>query len=623
MCGIFAVYNATGIEGDETRNLMGVRALSHRGPDDEGIFLDDKIFIGHRRLSILDLSSAGHQPMLGADGQVVLAFNGQIYNHPELRAELKAKGYCFHSNCDTETLLNMYLEYGLDAFERMRGMWAIIIWDRRKDILIASRDRMGVKPLYIYEANGEIIFASEIKAILAARPADIAQIDNVSMCRYVTRGWLDHDERTMFNGVFQLPPAVYTVWHAGKILERKTYWTLPSPASKRHDPVELRAMFFDAVERHLQSDVPVATTLSGGLDSSSITCTLAHGLNMADRVNAFSIRLPDTPDESRWIDKTVLETKISHNYLDTDNFSIIDALDDLIESMDEPVFNSAYVHQALLRRHISESGYKVLLTGDGGDEVFGGYAKILPMFVTSLLQDGKNLAARRAIRGGIALTGLQPSEQVARLRLYRDSCIGSRTFQEFCRGYDFFSKSYLLDDEELFPEVEYPQLRGVSSGVPLFRELLDRMRLDIPHHLRNEDRNSMAWGVEARPVFVDHELIELAWSYSYELFMEDGINKRLMRRAMEGIVTPSVLRLKRKFARPGNNTILVYDRLVEPIHEILRNSDVTSDGMWQDNLYQLYEEDRVTRDPDNAYPWFRFYMTQRWLSLKVGQRMTQ
>ena len=617
MCGIFTVYNPAGVDPDNRRYLVGVRALAHRGPDDEGTFLDSKIFVGHRRLSILDLSLAGHQPMLGADGQVVLAFNGQIYNHTELRAELEAEGYRFRSNCDTETLLNMYLEYGLGAFERMRGMWAVAIWDRRDGSLIASRDRMGIKPLYIYEANGEIVLASEIKAILATCP-EAARMDHLSMRRFVTRGWLDHDERTMFADIGQLPPASITVWREGHLVERKTYWRLPRPVQTRADPTELRETFFDVVERHLQSDAPVATTLSGGLDSSSITCALARGLGMADRVHAFSIRPPDTPDESLWIDETVESLQIEHEYLDPDNVDVIQALDELLDHMDEPVFNSAYVYQSILRRHIGALGYKVLLIGDGGDEVFGGYAKLLPMFVTALLQDGKQLAARRAIQGGVSLTGRRPSEQVTRLRSYRDGCIGARTCQEFRRGYDLFSDNVLLDEEELFPEANYPQLEGLSAGAPFFRELLDRMRLDIPHHLRNEDRNSIACGVEARPAFVDHELIELAWSYPYELFMEDGINKRLMRRAMEGTVTPSVLRLRKKMVRPGNNTVLAYDQLAEPMREILQASDVTAGGMWRNDLYRLYELDRAARDPDNAYPWFRFYMTQRWFALKLA-----
>ena len=619
MCGIFTVYNPAGVERDANRYLMGVRALAHRGPDDEGTFLDDKIFVGHRRLSILDLSSAGHQPMLSADGQVVLAFNGQIYNHLELRAELQPKGYRFQSSCDTETVLNMYLEYGLDAFERMRGMWAVTIWDRRDGSLIASRDRMGIKPLYLYEANSEIILTSEIKAILATCP-EAARIDHLSMRRYVTRGWLDHDDHTMFANISQFPPAGITVWRDGRVVARKTYWRLPRPVPTHHDLMELRETFFDVVERHLQSDARVATTLSGGLDSSSITCALARELDMAERVDAFSIQPPDTPDESPWINETVALTHINHDYVDTGDVDVIHALDELLLIMDEPVFNSSYVYQALLRRHVGAHGYKVLLIGDGGDEVFGGYAKVFPMFVTALLQEGKQLAARRAVQGGVSLTGRNPSEQVARLRLYRDSCIGARTCQEFRRGYEMFSDDISLDDEELFPETNYPQLEGLPAGAPFFRELLDRMRLDIPHHLRNEDRNSMAWGVEARPPFVDHELIEKAWSYSYEFFMEGGVNKRLMRRAMEGTVTPSVLRLEKKFVRPGNNTVLVYDQLAEPMREMLQSSDVTADGMWHNDLYQLYELDLAARNSDNAYPWFRFYMTQRWLALRVAPR---
>ena len=171
-----------------------------------------------------------------------------------------------------------------------------------------------------------------------------------------------------------------------------------------------------------------------------------------------------------------------------------------------------------------------------------------------------------------------------------------------------------LDDEELFPAFDHPQLEDEIEGGAFFRELLDRIRLDIPHHLRNEDRNSMAYGLEARPAFVDHELIELAWEFPYELFMENGINKRLMRRAMEGTVTPSVLSLEKKFVRPGNNTVLAYDQLAEPLQDMLHGGD----GLWRDDLYEVYAQDRKDRNVDNAYPWFRFYMTQRWMKLKAS-----
>lgn len=617
MCGIFTVFDPKGVSQNLSYHLVGVRALAHRGPDDEGTYLDDSVFVGHRRLSILDLSPAGHQPMLGADGQVVLAFNGQIYNHPELRDELTAKGYQFRSNCDTETLLNMYLEYGLDAFARMRGMWAVTIWDRRDGTLIASRDRMGVKPLYLYEAGSELVLASEIKAVLASRP-EAGKIDDLSLRRYITRGWLDHDARTMFSRIRQLPPASVTVWRGQGRVEQRIFWRPPVPHARRHDPADIRDGFIDTVERHLQSDAPVATTLSGGLDSSSITCGLARALGRADRVHAFSIRPPDTPDESPWIDDTVAWTGIDHDYLDPEDIDIVDALDDLIERMDEPVFNSAYVYQALLRKFVSRRGYKVLLVGDGGDEVFGGYAKMLPMFQTALLRDGKRHAARRAIRGGQSLSGRTPAEQIARLKLYRDHGIGARTCQEFRRGYDLFSDDVELDDEELFPAFDHPQLEDEIEGCAFFRELLDRIRLDIPHHLRNEDRNSMAYGLEARPAFVDHELIELAWEFPYELFMENGINKRLMRRAMEGTVTPSVLSLEKKFVRPGNNTVLAYDQLAEPLQDMLHGGGGLTDGLWRDDLYKVYAQDRKDCNVDNAYPWFRFYMTQRWMKLKAS-----
>jgi len=294
------------------------------------------------------------------------------------------------------------------------------------------------------------------------------------------------------------------------------------------------------------------------------------------------------------------------------------AMDRMIDQMDEPVFNTAYLYQNVLREMVRAEGYKVLLVGDGGDEVFGGYAKILPMFVESLLADGACRDARTALRGGSDLTGSALDRLVMRQRLLHRAGTGRRQIQEFRRGYDIFGEDGPDIDATLFPDRPHPQLDPSIPGRAFFQELFDRFTIDIPHHLRNEDRNAMAYGLESRPVFLDHRLIELAWTYPYRLFMEGGLNKALFRRAMNGLVTPSVLELRKKFVRPGNNTVTIYDQLGDRFTEMLSGARNGLDGLLRPGLASVFEADREARDMNHAYPWFRLYCLMRWADLKLS-----
>ena len=404
-------------------------------------------------------------------------------------------------------------------------------------------------------------------------------------------------------------------WHTnykGKILE----FTVPS--RNNYNPAVIRDLFVEIVDSHLQSDVPVAATLSGGLDSTSIICALSKNLKKHDEVHAFSIRSKYVSDESSLIDQTIQETGISHNYFDIDDVEVIAYIDEMLIQMDEPIFSASHIFANMLRKHISKKGYKVLLIGDGGDEIFGGYPKIFTMYITSLINQGAFSMAKSAIRGAKDLTGLNYKQQLNRLKLYRDSCLGARTFQEYNRGYDLINQDFLYHEDTLFPEINYTQLDKIDGiGEHYYKELYDRFRIDIPNHLRCEDRNSMAYGIESRPVFLDHKIIEKAWTYPYEYSMEGGVNKNLFRNAMKGIVTESVLTNKKKYVRPGNNARLVYNTLSDTIFSMLENKKYKNQEMWSNNLANMYKNDLQDLNQHNAFPWLRFYIANRWLELKI------
>ncbi|MBF0251420.1 MAG: asparagine synthase (glutamine-hydrolyzing), partial [Alphaproteobacteria bacterium] len=516
MCGIFSVFDFKGRldSGRENAFRAALRTLSHRGPDDEGWLRTDRHFLGHRRLSIMDLSSAGHQPMVSPCGGVTMVFNGQIYNWKQLRTQLEGLGHVFASQCDTESILLGYLEWGEEIFTKLTGMWAVVLVDERAGKLVVSRDRLGIKPLYEgVGENGELIFASEIKAIRPFVPgADT--VDTTVAKRYMARGWLDDVSKTLYTGVRNFPAGCISVWENGVRRDRR-FWTHPIPQRRATDIRAMRDLLIEVVDDHTQSDAPLATTLSGGIDSSTINAIMARELGKRTSIHAFSVDAPDIPDESPLIDETVRELGIQHEYICLNHLDYIREIDAMLDVHDEPTFSVGQLNQFMFRKKVHERGYKVLLVGDGADEVLAGYAKIVPMYVSALMDAGLNEQAEQVLHLSSELTGLGHDEAKSRLDLFRRTGVGGRTVQEYRFGYEMFSEAERPVDARMGFHKTHDQIRFLPSGQDLFQELLDRMIVDIPQILRNEDRNGMAHGIEIRPVFLDHRLIELAWSYPF------------------------------------------------------------------------------------------------------------
>lgn len=620
MCGLLAVFSVAGaLPADaETRTRKALQTLRHRGPDDEGVYAAPTVVLAHRRLSIMDLSTAGHQPMLSDDGRVALVFNGQIYNWRELRQQLEAKGHVFHSRCDTEAVLHAYLEYGADFARHLVGMWAIVIWDARSRSLVVSRDRLGIKPLYVAQHGDTLLFASEIKALLAF-DGGVPRLNRHVLSRYITRGWLDDIPETLYEGIRSFPAAGLSVWREGHG-EHGHFWHYPVPQQNQTDLAVWRDTFIRVIEDHIQSDAMLATTLSGGLDSSAINSVLARTLGRARDVQAFSLLAPDIPDETPLIDETVKALGINHQYIDVGSIDYVSAIDDLLRMHDEPTYSAGQVNQFIFRQHINRMGYKVLLVGDGADEILAGYAKILPLYVESLLADGRNAEAEAALLGSVALTDLSPERQMERVALLRQRGIGRRVVQEYRFGYQLFAPEATPDDAVLCFDKTHRNLAFLRGGDSLYRELMDRMTVDIPQVLRNEDRNGMASSMEIRPPFLDHRLYEQSWAYAYPMMMEGGGNKQIMRRALDGIIPAHVLNNRKKFVRPGSVRNLVYEALDQPLRAMLATPSEISSDLWRADLPALYESSRACANTNEALVWLRYYMLRRTLCLRFGDR---
>lgn len=374
MCGIAGLYNF-GEHAEELLSRM-ITLLRHRGPDETGMYVDTRMALGHARLSIIGLST-GMQPISNEDDSLWVVFNGEIFNYPELRHDLEKRGHIFKTETDTEVLLHVYEEFGPDGLNLLNGQFAFAIWDPAKDELFLARDRVGIRPLHYYHSHNKFLFASEIKALFLD-PSIPREIDLRSLTQIFTL-WTTITPRTIFKDVFELPPGHFMLLKQGRIVRREPFWNIPyfPPESRWHgsfgDAVEKsRELLLDAIRIRLRADVPVGAYLSGGLDSSIIT-TLISG-NFNNRLRTFSIGFRDEAfDESPFQRIMVEHLGTDHSHMQIDNADIRRHFQDVIWHCEKPLLRTAPVPMFLLSRLVRESGYKVVLTGEGADEVFAGY----------------------------------------------------------------------------------------------------------------------------------------------------------------------------------------------------------------------------------------------------------
>lgn len=380
MCGIAGFVNLGGKPAETVLLRRMTAAIAHRGPDGEGVFTDGAVGIGHRRLAIIDLSPAGHQPMQTSDGRFVLSYNGEVYNFEELRVELEALGHQFRSRTDSEVVLNAWASWGLKALDRFNGMFAFVIWDRQTRELLLARDRYGIKPLYYAEARGTLLFGSEVKALLA-HPAMGAEMDEQALLEYMTFQNFFTD-RTLFKGVRLLPAGCWFKFNmVGRIRERRRYWDYAfaessSPNADDEQAEELDRLFRQAVNRQLVSDVPVGAYLSGGMDSGSITAIAAGQI---DNLRTFTIGfdLHSASGIELGFDERKAAEHMSYLFK-TEHYEMVLKAGDMervlprmVWHLEEPRVGQSYPN--FYAAQLASKFGKVVLAGTGGDELFGGY----------------------------------------------------------------------------------------------------------------------------------------------------------------------------------------------------------------------------------------------------------
>lgn len=565
MCGIAGVVSLTGEPIDPPVIERMVAALGHRGPDGRGTFVDGPVGLGHTRLSILDPTPAGAQPM--RRGRSVLVHNGEVYNFLEIAAELRELGERIESGSDTEVILAAVRRWGPDAVTRFNGMFAFALWDGELGRLILARDRMGVKPLYFRRTSRSLVFASEPRALLAGRPVDggdtwTPEPDLATVRDFLGSGLVDHTDRTFFDGVGALAPGHVCVVERGSPAMRR-YWGPPpladddrrqaSGGDRSRDArlvEEFGALFDSSVRLRLRSDVPIGSCLSGGLDSSSIVMTVARlvaaGTSIGSREQAprlaFHARFPaEGIDESAFAEAVAEAAGVRLVHRTPAGTPLLAAIRPVLAAQGEPYGGASINAQYAVMAAARDEGLKVLLDGQGADELLGGYLQFLGVRVGGLLRTGHVGGALGEMRDQVARRTLSPAS--ALLFAARGALPG---------GVLEAVRSSSAGRLGLRPG---PGLRGVAPpdppvdppGTLLARRLWRAITAtSLPALLRYEDRNSMAFGVEARVPFLDYRLVELGVRLPDRLRVNGGVTKAILRAAMKARIPETVRRRRDK-----------------------------------------------------------------------------
>jgi len=618
MCG-FVVALRLGAEEPDLRSIVGrmVNVIHHRGPDDEGTYFFGDVGMGFRRLSILDMSPLGHQPMLTDDGQVALVFNGEIYNYVELRAELEALGHRFKSSGDTEVLLHAYLEWGTDCVSRLNGMWAFVIHDRRNGKLFGSRDRFGIKPLYRYTGKACVILASEIKSIRASGLYQGGTNWPVA-ARYLLEERLDDTPGTFYTGIEQVEPATAFELTLDGRFRQWPFWSLEDvPAFSGNNPAhEFAALFEDAVRVHMRSDVPVGVHLSGGLDSTSIICASARLRGAAGATGplmAFSYIAPEF-DESKYIAETIEQTGATLLRLATSPERLWSLLNEVLRFQDEPIYSMMPLVGYELMRLTADHGVKVILNGQGADETLGGYPTYFGDYWCDMLSSGGIAATWREIGAFVAAHGgTRPGIFLRQVRRVAQSRLGAvtayRTLARWNRRRQRLkNRWYSRHLTEQITEENHIGSDNRLNGALVY----SIYRTPLPRILRVEDRNAMAHSIESRLPFLDYRLVELAFALPGDWRMRGPWNKYVLREAMRGRIPESVRGRvdKMGFPVPAGNWIA--GALYEPMLDILNSRQVRERGIYNVDTIQLDLERHHNLEVDMSWDLFNVAQFEAW-----------
>ena len=620
MCGIAGCYMVNSkVDRDVFEKMVDI--ISYRGPDDRDTFYEGNLALGHRRLSIIDLSEAGHQPFHYKDRYVVV-FNGEIYNYRELREELESRGCSFVSECDTEVLIASYDQYGPACVDRFNGMWAFAVYDRKEKTVFLSRDRFGVKPLYYYHKDGTFIFASEETQIIMMAGHRFS-VNRPRLMEYMIRGVHDHTEETMFKDIMQLRGGCSMLYRMEKdSISVKRYYDLSettcSNESFEEAAADFRKCFENAIRLRLRADVPVGYCLSGGLDSSSIVC-MADSIIKKDGLNAeqesISSCFEDRRyDEQEYIDEVLKHTEVRGHKIFPQGSSVLDDLDDVLWHMDEPFGSTSMYAQWNVFRAAKEHGLTVMLDGQGADEQLAGYTGFYSVIFAEYLRKFRLRRFRHELECYKKLRA-STEKYVNSKKIIIEALIGAflpKKLQKFGKIHMFYLKQGLPFEPE--------DIKKTIYGIDLYpagdsrRYILDQLKCNLSMLLHYEDRNSMAHSIESRVPFMDPLLAECAFKMPVEYKLKDGITKYVVREGLKDVLPDKI---RNRYSKLG--FVTPEDQWINNSPEVFRKeieeaADVLSPLLKKERVMAWYDRIEGNVQRMDFMPW-RIICAGHWVKL--------
>ncbi|MFH0989459.1 MAG: asparagine synthase (glutamine-hydrolyzing) [bacterium] len=620
MCGIVGMMNMDGRAIDRSLLAQMTASIRHRGPDDEGFLLVDTrtgaveprrghdsipelrqkdlleelpasfaptLALGWRRLSIIDVSPTGHQPMASSDKAMWIVFNGEIYNYIEIREELQQKGHRFVSKSDTEVILHAYQEWGVECLARFNGMWAFALWDGKRNHLFCARDRFGVKPFYYYRTATIFLFASEIKSLLL-HPAISRRANDPIVYDYLVHRLLDHTSQTFFQEIHQLPPGHFLLMNSGGVTIQRYYELAKNPEFGSYEEQTcvrfadgLREHFMNSVRLRLRTDVTLGSCLSGGLDSSSIVCAANQLIRTHDHINravigdhqkTFTASYDDERyNEDNFVKQVIDKTEAEPHVIRPTAQDLWNDLPAFIRALEEPFISTSMYAQWNVMKLAARHGMKVMLDGQGGDELLAGYRWHYPIFHAELLRRGrlsqftKELSETAAITGDSAMTVMMRAGQKLAKHL-----LPKGQQQKFLPFMQYMNRNFL---SSFSLSNSIVQKEDFDLQARLWQE---ETLYNLPQLLHYEDRNSMAFSIEARVPFVDYRLVEYVTGIPTVYKIHHGWSKYILRRGMEGILPASIQwrRDKMGFVTPESQWLSV---LLPKFRELLLYQSIRSE----------------------------------------------
>lgn len=609
MCGIAGIVSNELVNTHDRVDVM-LNEIQHRGPDGRGIFADNGVAFGHVRLSIIDLTSQANQPFTSQCGNVVITYNGEIYNYKEIKSEISDK-YEFKTNSDTEVLIAAYLVYGKEFLQKLIGMFSFVLYDKQKNIILGVRDPYGIKPFYYYLKGSSFVFCSEIKGILKSGFVN-AKLNEEVLSDFIVFNRTDHRAETCFAEINNLRPGHLITIELNQFkVDIVKWYNIPAPelckTSFNIQKENLRKTLFRSVELHLTSDVPVGTALSGGLDSSAIV-SMMRAIKPNDTIHSFSAVYDPNweKDESQYIQAVVKEKNLEPHFVSPNADNIHQDLNELIHQQEEPFASSSLFASWMVYKEAARSKIKVLLNGQGADEIFG-YDYMAAFYFKELfvkfkwgklfteIRAFKKKQAAHSTRFTLKLFAflLAPKFLKSKLILFNDKTINKSYFHKYHRGSTFNERFF--DTKTLNDSVR------------------NHLTMKLNHLLRVEDKNSMKFGIEGRVPFLEKGLVHQAMETPSKYKVRDGEVKSILKESMKGLLPELVYKRNNKvgYATPMDEW-LRSDLLSATIDELLSSKEQPMEKYLSINKVKTLWAEHKEGNKDHSTPIWKYLYLTKW-----------